>query len=97
MIIQVDSSCTGHIDMTAIDYGGAPVNACCFSNENWPRCLRKPKQLMQSEAAYPGLERINVSHPLGTPQSSILKHLQQFAEEVMPAFTQRVPETVAGD
>jgi len=55
------------------------------------------EQLMKLEEAYPGLERINVAHPVGTPQSVILEQLQQFAEEVMPAFTQRVTETVVGD
>src|SRR3989442_3669295 len=55
------------------------------------------EQLMKLQEAYPGLERINVAHPVGTPQSVILEQLQQFAEEVMPAFTQRVTETVVGD
>ena len=55
------------------------------------------EQLMKLEEAYPGLERINVAHPVGTPQSIILEQLQQFAEEVMPAFTNRVTETVVGD
>jgi hypothetical protein len=55
------------------------------------------EQLMKLEEAYPGLERINVGHPVGTPQSVILEQLQQFAEEVMPAFTHRVTETVVGD
>jgi hypothetical protein len=31
----------------------------------------------------------------GTPRSVILEQLQQFAEEVMPAFTQRSTEPVA--
>ena len=55
------------------------------------------EQLMKLEEAYPGLERINVTHPVGTPQSIILEQLQQFAEEVMPAFTHQVTETVVGD
>ena len=58
------------------------------------------KQLMKlEEAYYPGLERINVSHPVGTPQSVILEQLQGtgLPEEVMPAFTNRVTETVAGN
>jgi alkanesulfonate monooxygenase SsuD/methylene tetrahydromethanopterin reductase-like flavin-dependent oxidoreductase (luciferase family) len=54
------------------------------------------EQLMKLEAAYPGLERINVAHSIGTPQTIILEQLQQFAEEVMPAFTNRVTATVAG-
>ncbi len=55
------------------------------------------EQLMRLEEAYPGLERVHVSHPLGTPQQVILEQLQQFAEEVMPAFTKRVPATAVGD
>jgi hypothetical protein len=52
---------------------------------------------MKVEAAYPGLQRINVSHPVGTPQSVILEQLQQFAEEVMPAFKNRVEEPASAD
>ncbi len=55
------------------------------------------EQLMKLEEAYPGLERINVSHPVGTPQRVMLEQLQQCAEEVIPAFTNRVTETVAVD
>jgi hypothetical protein len=55
------------------------------------------EELMKLEEAYPGLERINVAHPIGMPQRIILEQLQQFAEEVMPAFTKRVTATVAGD
>jgi alkanesulfonate monooxygenase SsuD/methylene tetrahydromethanopterin reductase-like flavin-dependent oxidoreductase (luciferase family) len=53
------------------------------------------EQLIRLEAAYPGLERINVSHPVGTPRSVILEQLEQFAAEVMPAFMQRSTEPVA--
>jgi alkanesulfonate monooxygenase SsuD/methylene tetrahydromethanopterin reductase-like flavin-dependent oxidoreductase (luciferase family) len=55
------------------------------------------EQLMKIEEAYPGLQRINVSHPVGTPQSVILEQLQQFAEEVMPAFKNRVAEPASAD
>lgn len=47
------------------------------------------ERIMELEERYPGLERINVSHPMGVPESMILEHMQQFAEEVMPAFTGR--------
>jgi hypothetical protein len=53
------------------------------------------EQLMRLKTAYPGLERINVSHPVGTPRSVMLEQPQQFAEEVMPVFTQRRIEPVA--
>ena len=38
------------------------------------------------EERYPGLRRVQVGQPVGTPQSVILEQLQWFAEEVMPAF-----------
>jgi alkanesulfonate monooxygenase SsuD/methylene tetrahydromethanopterin reductase-like flavin-dependent oxidoreductase (luciferase family) len=44
------------------------------------------EQLKKIEEAYPGLDRVVASHPVGTPKSVILEQLQQFAEEVMPAF-----------
>ena len=47
------------------------------------------ERIMELEKRYPGLERVNVSHPMGAPESMILEHMQQFAEEVMPAFTDR--------
>ncbi len=44
------------------------------------------EQLMSIQKQYPGLEEINVGMPVGTPQSVIIEQLEQFAEEVMPAF-----------
>ena len=44
------------------------------------------EQLMAVQKQYPGLEEINVGMPVGTPQSVIIEQLEQFAEEVMPAF-----------
>ena len=38
------------------------------------------------EERYPGLQRVQVGQPVGTPQSVILEQLQWFAEEIMPAF-----------
>ena len=55
------------------------------------------EQLKKLEATYPGLERVGVSHPVGTPQSVILEQMQQFAEEVMPAFRQSGVAVAAGD
>ena len=43
-------------------------------------------QLKELEDRYPGLERVSVSHPVGTPKSVIIEQLQQFSEEVMPHF-----------
>ena len=44
------------------------------------------EQLKGVEAEYPALERIGVSHPMGTPQSVITEQLEWFGKEVMPAF-----------
>jgi alkanesulfonate monooxygenase SsuD/methylene tetrahydromethanopterin reductase-like flavin-dependent oxidoreductase (luciferase family) len=49
-----------------------------------------PEQIIEHlksiEAKYPGLERVMVSHSVGTPQSVILEQMERFAEEVMPEF-----------
>ena len=44
------------------------------------------QQLIELEKLYPGLDRVSVSHPMGTPETVITEQLQQFSEEVMPAF-----------
>ena len=55
------------------------------------------EQLKKVEEAFPGLERVSVSQPVGTPQSVILEQMEQFAEEVMPAFAGRTAELVPAD
>ncbi len=55
------------------------------------------EQLKRLEQQYPGLERINLSHPVGTPQQVILEQLEWFAKEVMPAFQGREPAQVSGN
>ena len=55
------------------------------------------EQLKGLEQRYDGLERVSVSHPVGTPQSVILEQLQRFSEEIMPAFKGRVGEPVSAD
>ena len=55
------------------------------------------EQLKGVEERYPGLSRINVSQPVGAPQSVILEQLQWFAEEVMPAFKPKVESAVPAD
>ena len=49
------------------------------------------------EREYPGLERVGVSHPVGTPQSMITEQLEWFAKEVMPAFKGKVEAAVPAD
>ena len=55
------------------------------------------EQLMALQERYPGLDRVGVSHPVGTPQSVILEQLEWFAKEVMPAFTSKVEAAVPAD
>ncbi|HXH10905.1 MAG TPA: LLM class flavin-dependent oxidoreductase [Alphaproteobacteria bacterium] len=52
------------------------------------------EQLKRLEERYPGLERVSVSHPVGSPQALILEQLEQFAAEVMPAFKRPIHEVV---
>jgi alkanesulfonate monooxygenase SsuD/methylene tetrahydromethanopterin reductase-like flavin-dependent oxidoreductase (luciferase family) len=49
------------------------------------------EQLKEVEAEYPGMDRISVGQPVGTPQKVILEQLEWFAREVMPAFHPAVP------
>ena len=44
------------------------------------------EQLKAVEKQYPGLDRVGVSHPVGTPQNVITEQLEWFAKEVMPEF-----------
>ena len=55
------------------------------------------ERLMELEERYPGLERVGVSHDVGTPQEEILEQLAWFAKEVMPAFKGRVEAATPAD
>ena len=44
------------------------------------------EQLKELEQEYPGLDRVGMSHPVGTPQKVILEQLEWLAKDVMPAF-----------
>jgi alkanesulfonate monooxygenase SsuD/methylene tetrahydromethanopterin reductase-like flavin-dependent oxidoreductase (luciferase family) len=44
------------------------------------------EQLKAVEARYPGLDRVTCSMSIGVPLNAALEQLQQFAEQVMPAF-----------
>ena len=44
------------------------------------------EQLKAVEARYPGLDRVTCSMSIGVPLNVALEQLQQFAEQVMPAF-----------
>ncbi len=45
--------------------------------------------LKELEARYPGMEHINLSTPMGTPQDRMIKQFKWVSDEVMPAFTKR--------
>ena len=53
--------------------------------------------LLELEGAYPGLDRVSVSQPVGTPQAVILEQLERFADGVMPKFKGRVEQPVPAD
>ena len=55
------------------------------------------EKLKSVEERYPGLEHINVGHPVGTPQSVIQEQLEWFARDVMPAFKGKVEQGVPAD
>ena len=55
------------------------------------------EQLKALEAEYPGLDRVGMSHPVGTPERVILEQLEWLAEDVMPAFAPKVAEPVPAD
>jgi alkanesulfonate monooxygenase SsuD/methylene tetrahydromethanopterin reductase-like flavin-dependent oxidoreductase (luciferase family) len=58
-----------------------------------------PEQVIEHlktiEEKYPGLDRVMVSHPVGTPEAVILEQMQWFAEEVMPEFAAAQAEELA--
>ena len=45
--------------------------------------------LKELEARYPGMEHINLSTPMGTPQARMIEQFKWVSDEVMPAFTKR--------
>jgi hypothetical protein len=42
--------------------------------------------LRDLQSRFPGLQHVNVSNSMGTPQAVMLEQLQWFAKEVMPHF-----------
>ena len=44
------------------------------------------EKLKALEEKYPGLERVNVSLPMGTPQGVLIEQMQMFSEQVIPQF-----------
>ena len=52
------------------------------------------QQLRALEESCPGLNRVSVSHPVGTPQDVILEQMEWFSQDVMPQFASRSPASV---
>ena len=52
------------------------------------------QQLRALEESCPGLNRVSVSHPVGTPQDVILEQMEWFSQDVMPQFVSRSPASV---
>ena len=55
------------------------------------------EQLKDLEEKYPGLNRVSVSHPVGTPQAVITDQLQMFSEQVMPEFSNEPTTSAASN
>ena len=55
------------------------------------------EKLMEIQERYPGLDTVNVGHPIGTPQAVILEQLEAFAEGVMPAFKAQAKAPASAD
>ena len=55
------------------------------------------EQLKGVEERYPGLSLVHVGQPVSTPHTVVLEQLQWFAEEVMPAFKDRVETAVRAE
>ena len=55
------------------------------------------EQLNKLEEAYPGLDRVSVSQPVGPPEAVVLEQLEMLALEVMPAFNDRAARTGPAD
>ena len=47
---------------------------------------RVTERLLEIQARWPGIEEVNVGHPVGTPQKHVLEQLDRFAKHVMPTF-----------
>jgi len=55
------------------------------------------EKLKQVEARYPGLDRVGMQHPMGTPEKVICEQLEWLAKEVIPAFKGEIPASTSAD
>lgn len=86
-------------DPKRINSAGLPTIEQAIDSGAWlvgtPEMITE--KLMEVQKQYPGLEEINLGLPVGTPQSVIIEQLEQFSEEVMPAFKSKRTEPVTAD
>ncbi|HEU0073555.1 MAG TPA: LLM class flavin-dependent oxidoreductase [Dehalococcoidia bacterium] len=75
-----------HADLPSIRKAAAAGSFLCGPPE------LVAEKLMSVAERYPGLERVTVSHPIGTPQRVITEQLEWFSRDVMPAFKGKVAE-----
>ena len=67
---------------------GLPTVAEAVKNGSWlvGRPERIVERLLETQERWPGLEEVNVGHPVGTPEKYVLEQLDLFAKHVMPTF-----------
>jgi len=67
---------------------GLPTVAQAVKNGSW--LVGRPEgiieRLLATQERWPGLEEVNVGHPVGTPEKHVLNQLDLFAKHVMPTF-----------
>ncbi len=77
---------------------GLPTVAQAVKNGSW--LVGRPEgiieKLLAAQERWPGLEEVNIGHPVGTPEKHVLNQLDLFAKHVMPTFKAqaRVPAAV---
>ncbi|MCC7369155.1 MAG: LLM class flavin-dependent oxidoreductase [Chloroflexi bacterium] len=47
------------------------------------------EQIADIQDRWPGLQEVNIGHPVGMPKAIVLEQLERFAQEVMPKFTRQ--------
>jgi hypothetical protein len=57
------------------------------------------ERLREAQARWPGLDHVNVGHPVGTPEKHVPEQRDLFAKQIMPGCTARahVPTPASGD
>lgn len=70
------------------DAAGVPTVEHYIELGSWFACSAQEMvdKLKGFEERYPGLEYVNLSCPVGTPQSEMIEQYERIAEEIMPHF-----------